>query len=129
MTDFAIRLERLPSGAVTVAPRGELDLEHAYAFDHELRRVEGERPPCIVIDLRELRFAASCGIARLIAARRRARRAGRRLVLVRGGPAIQRLLALTGVDETFEIVGQIPIELCEERPGSDALNAATAGQP
>jgi len=111
---FGLTLERLRSGAVRVAPRGELDLEHAYTFDEELRGVEESRPPCIVLDLRELGFVDSCGIARLLAAQRRARRSGRRLLLVRGGRGIQRLLALTAVDEMFEIVGDIPIELCEE---------------
>ena len=37
-----------------------------------------------MIDLRELNFLDSCGLSRLLAARRRARRAGHRLVLVRG---------------------------------------------
>jgi anti-sigma B factor antagonist len=103
--------ELLPSGAVRVALHGELDLNHAYSFDEELRLVEGSRPPCIVLDLRELTFMDSCGLGRLLAARRRARRAGRRLVLVRGGRAIQSLLAMTGMDEAFEIVGEIPASL------------------
>jgi anti-sigma B factor antagonist len=103
--------ELLPSGAVRVALRGELDLNHAYSFDEELRLVEGGRPPCIVLDLRELTFMDSCGLGRLLAARKRARRAGRRLVLIRGGRAIQSLLAMTGVEEAFEIVGDIPAAL------------------
>jgi anti-sigma B factor antagonist len=103
--------ETLPSGAVRIALRGELDLNHAYSFDEELRAVEGGRPPCIVLDLRELTFMDSCGLGRLLAARRRARRAGRRLVLVRGGRAISALLAMTGMDEAFEIVGDIPASL------------------
>jgi anti-sigma B factor antagonist len=103
--------EVLPSGAVRVALRGELDLHHAYVVDEELRHVEGGRPPCIVLDLRELTFMDSCGLGRLLAARRRARRDGRRLVLVRGGRAIQQMLALTGLDEAFEIVGDVPAAL------------------
>jgi anti-anti-sigma factor len=74
---------QLPSGAVRVAPRGELDLERAYTFDEELRRVEAAEPPCILLDLRELSFVDSAGIARLLAAQRRARRAGRRFSALR----------------------------------------------
>ena len=114
MKRFGLTLEQLRSGAVRVAPRGELDLEHAYTFDEELRKVEDRRPPCIVLDLRELGFVDSCGIARLLAAQRRARRAGRRLLLVRGPRGIQRLLALTAANETFEIVGDVPIELRDQ---------------
>jgi anti-sigma B factor antagonist len=119
MRGFGLTFEQLPSGAVRVALRGELDLEHAYTFDEELRRVEQERPPCILLDLRELAFMDSCGLGRLVAARRRARRAPHRLLLVRGGRAVHRLLALTAVEEAFEIVGEVPSELREapEPPG------------
>src|SRR4051795_7519080 len=104
MQDFGLIVEELGSGAVRITLRGELDLAHAYTFDEELRQVEASRPPCIVLDLRELRFLDSCGLARLLAARRRARRAGHRLVLVRGRPAVQQVFALTAVDESFEMV-------------------------
>jgi anti-sigma B factor antagonist len=109
MRGFGLVVEDLRDGAVRIAPRGELDLEHAYAFDEELRRVEGRHPECVVLDLRELRFVDSCGVSRLVAARRRALRAGRRLVLVRGTVTVQRILALTAVDELFETVSDLPL--------------------
>src|SRR5262245_18565073 len=111
MRGFGLTIEPLAGGAVCVALRGELDLEHAYTFDEELRRVEGGRPDCLVLDLRGLSFLDSCGVARLLAARRRARREKRRLVLVRGGTAVTRLLAITAVDEHFESVSELPEEL------------------
>ena len=104
MRGLALTIERLSENAVKIALRGELDLEHAYTFDEELRRVEALGPECICLDLRELSFLDSCGLARLVAARRRARRGGHRLVLVRGPAAVQRLFQLTAVDEAFEIV-------------------------
>src|SRR4051812_42315810 len=116
MTGYGLTVERLPSGAVCLALRGELDLAHAYSFDAELRRVEDAVPPCIVLDLRDLTFMDSCGLGRVVAARRRARRAGRRLILVRGGRAVQRLLEMTGVDEAFEIVGDVPVALRQPAP-------------
>jgi anti-anti-sigma factor len=111
MRGFRLTIEPLAGGAVRVALRGELDLEHAYGFDEELRRVEGGTPPCVVLDLRGLSFLDSAGLARLLAARRRAQRARRRLLLVRGGPAIQRLFAITAVEEHFEMVRELPADL------------------
>ena len=104
MRGLALTIERLERNAVRIALRGELDLEHAYTFDEELKRVEALQPDCICLDLRELTFLDSSGLARLVAARRRARKTGRRLVLVRGTPAVQRVFQLTAVDEAFEIV-------------------------
>ena len=111
MRGFGLTIEPLAGGAVCVALRGELDLEHAYTFDEELRRVERGRPHCLVLDLRGLSFLDSCGLARLLAARRRARREQRRLLLVRGGTAVTRLLAITAVGEHFETVSEVPEEL------------------
>jgi anti-anti-sigma factor len=110
MKGFGVTFECLPSGAVPVALRGELDLTHAYTCDEGLPRVEEEGPPCIVVDLRELNFVDSAGCR---ASWRRARRAGRRLLLVRGGRAVQRVLSLTAVEETFEMVGDVPTALRE----------------
>lgn len=111
MRGFGLTIEPLAGGAVCVSLRGELDLEHAYTFDEELRRVERERPHCLVLDLRGLSFLDSCGLARLLAARRRARREKRRLLLIRGGAAVTRLLAITAVGEHFETVSELPEEL------------------
>ena len=111
MRGFGLTIEPLAQGAVHVTLRGELDLEHAYTFDEELRRVEARRPPCLVIDLRQLSFVDSCGLARLLAARRRARREGRRMLLVRGSAAVQRLLVLTALSEQFDQVSELPAEL------------------
>ena len=104
MRGLALTIEQLKDDAVKIALKGELDLEHAYTFDEELKRVEALNLRCICLDLRELTFLDSCGLARLVAARRRAMKAGRRLVLVRGSVAVQRVFQLTAVDEAFEIV-------------------------
>jgi anti-anti-sigma factor len=111
MQGFGLTIEELDAGTVRIALRGELDLAHAYTFDEELRRVEDARPTCVILDLRQLDFLDSCGLARLLAARRRARKAGHRLLLVRGPAAIQRLFALSAVDEVFEMVSEIPLAL------------------
>src|SRR5215212_4413427 len=111
MRGFGLTIEPLAGGAVRVALRGELDLEHAYTFDEEMRRVEDKRPSCVVLDLRGLVFLDSSGLGRLLAANRRAQRARRRLLLVRGSATVQRLLAITAVNQHFETVSDVPVEL------------------
>ena len=68
MQGFGLIIEDLDADAVRIALHGELDLAHAYTFDAELQQVEARRPRCICIDLRELSFLDSCGLARLLAA-------------------------------------------------------------
>ena len=106
MTGFELTVQHLGTGAVSLRMRGALDLAYAYRFDDELRHVERDAPRCLVLDLRELDFVDSAGMSRIMAARRRARRTGRRLVLVRGSSAVQRFLQLAALTEHFEYVNQ-----------------------
>jgi anti-anti-sigma factor len=57
-----------------------------------------------VVDLRGLTFIDSSGVSGVLAAARRARDAGSRLVCVPGPPSIRRVFELTGVDTVVEWV-------------------------
>ena len=105
-------------GAVRVSLSGELDLGNAYAFDRRMLTVEARHPTLIVVDLRGLTMLDSAGLARLVSAQRRARRGGWRLVLVRGGKIIQRVLQTTRLDELLEMTNDPEQYLREPRPGS-----------
>ena len=96
---------------------GELDLATAYAFDRQLLEVEQRGPTLIVVDLRELTMIDSAGLARLVSAQRRARKGGWRLVLVRGGRAIQRVLQTTQLVEHFDIARDMPTALGDPSSG------------
>jgi anti-sigma B factor antagonist len=104
MHGFELTVQHMGTGAVSIKLRGALDLAYAYRFDDELRHAERDASSCLVLDLRELDFVDSAGISRILAARRRARRSGRRLVLVRGSRAVQRFLQLAALTEHFEFV-------------------------
>jgi anti-anti-sigma factor len=95
---------------------GELDLGSAYAFDRRLLAIEQEKPKLIVVDLRGLTMLDSAGLARLVSAQRRARKGGWKLVLVRGGRAIQRVLTTTQLVEHFDIARDLPGALGEAGP-------------
>jgi anti-sigma B factor antagonist len=101
---FGLTTDELSDGVVRVAVAGELDYGCAYVFDAELRAVEERFPRVVVLDLRLLRFLDSTGLSRILAAHRRALRDGRRLVVVRGGRAVQRLFAMTAMDDHLEMV-------------------------
>jgi anti-sigma B factor antagonist len=69
--------------ASIVAVTGELDIATVPRLDRALRRAEVDAA-LVVLDLRELEFPDSSGAHLLLAADRRIRRAGGRLVVVRG---------------------------------------------
>ena len=70
----------------------------------ELRRVEADEPPVVVLDLSRLTFLDSTGLRCLVTADERARDAGRRLVIVRGPEPVQRVFTITRLEERLEMV-------------------------
>jgi anti-sigma B factor antagonist len=104
VTPIHLTVQRPDRDTVQVTVRGALDLVRAYDFDDAMRRIERAAPRRLLLDLRELEFLDTTGLSRLMAVRRRCRRAGRRLVLVRAPQAVHRLVA-TSSDEQFEVVG------------------------
>jgi anti-sigma B factor antagonist len=101
---LGITIESIGPETVCVALSGELDFSRAYTFDAEMLRLESSKPSSIVLDLRSLNFLDSAGLGRVLALQRRAKRDGRRLVVVRGCRAIERLFALTALDTRLEMV-------------------------
>ena len=100
-----LTVEHGGDGTVCIAPHGELDLGTVYGFDAEVRRLEEDtRPAAMVVDLRDVTFVDSAGLARLIAVAERARRRGQRARFVRGPRAVTRLFALTGLSAAIEWV-------------------------
>src|SRR3712207_5618243 len=89
---------------------GELDISSATKVEDELARVEPNQPETLVLDLRNLAFMDSTGLRLLIAADTRARNAGRKLLIVKGPEAVQRVFRITRLEERLEIVDDVPLE-------------------
>jgi len=92
------------NGLVHVALVGELDLSTVAKVQEELRRVEASAPATLVVDLSKLTFLDSTGLRCIVTADERARTDGRRIVIVRGPDAVQRVFAITRLDERLEMV-------------------------
>ena len=93
-TEYAGRCARL-------ALCGELDLATVRVLEDELRAVARRDIRRIEIDLRQLTFIGSTGIAALLQANARARDTGLSLTLVRGPQSVQRIFELTGIVSQF----------------------------
>jgi anti-anti-sigma factor len=91
-------------GHVTVSLKGELDLSSVGKVEEELERVEKDGPAVLVLDLSQLSFLDSTGLRAVVTADERARSGGRRLVIVRGPDPVQRVFAITRLEERLEMV-------------------------
>jgi anti-anti-sigma factor len=95
---------RADGRAVVIAFAGELDLASASAAQAELDRVAGSDVERVIADLSGLTFMDSTGLAILVKASRAAKESAHRFVVIKGGPQVERLFALTGMDEELELV-------------------------
>ena len=102
----ALRMSSAREGAVhTICLFGELDLG-TDRVDAELQRVEATDAWMIVVDLSGLTFISSTGVQLLVDAEGRSRADSQRLALLRGPPAVQRVLESCGVDAALPFATQ-----------------------
>jgi anti-anti-sigma factor len=88
-----------PVALVTL--RGELDMLATAELEQELERLTED---VVALDLRSLLFLDSAGLRTIMLARNRLGSEDRRLVLVRGPQAVQRVFEITRTTDRLEFV-------------------------
>lgn len=96
---------------------GELDFAAVVHLGQTLRAAQ--RSNRLVLDLRGLTFIDVSGVQIVVDAARRARRAGGRLMIVRGPPQVDRLFTLAGASKHILI-----FDLAADEPSAELLDAA-----
>jgi anti-sigma B factor antagonist len=94
-------------GAPVIHVRGELDLSTCEQVETALAQAEGANPPTLVLDLSGISFMDSTGVRTLLQADSRARRDGRRLLLIAPPEPAARVLRVTLLDRRFEFIGDL----------------------
>jgi anti-anti-sigma factor len=105
---FECKVRSNGAAATWIHARGELDLDSAPQFERALRDSLSSAL-LVVVDLRELTFIDSAGLHLILEADARARRSGRRLLLVRGATQVDRLFGILGLSKRLEIIDLRPI--------------------
>ena len=107
MTILEVQTEDRGDGLAHVTLRGELDLSTVSRVQDELQHVESSGPHTVVLDLSGLSFLDSTGLRCVVSANERATTEGRRFVLVKGPESVQRVFAITRLDERLEMVDDV----------------------
>ena len=95
------RPECLAHRGYFVSLHGELDLSNADALRAEFARIEATSVSRIVLDLSELEFIDSTGLAVILGAHERARNDGYVLRVLRPTGQVARVFELCGLDEVL----------------------------
>ena len=89
--------------AVSLAVRGEIDMDNAGHLSHLIGAVLARRPRFVAIDAAGITFLGAAGIQALLKQRAQAARLGCRLVIRRPHPAVQQVLQASGDLAAFDL--------------------------
>ncbi len=104
-----VRTEVVPAdGACVVRLAGELDADDAPGVRSLLAEQVLEGSGSLVLDLSELVFVDSAGLAALVAAHKGTRAAGTCLVLAGVSPQVAKVLAISGLDGVLTVAPSVP---------------------
>jgi anti-sigma B factor antagonist len=101
--NFSVALMR-DGETVTIATSGELDLENVDRYREAIEEAEASDATRIVIDLSDLDYIDSSGLAAVLVAGRRSDLDGHRLFVKAGHGEVRRLLELTALDQTLNLI-------------------------
>lgn len=91
-------------GNPVVRLEGELDMLQEPALRDTFQRVERDRPPTVIVDLRGLSFIDSTGLRVFLEADARAKGGGRQLVFAKGRGDLPKVFHLTLLDRRLTFV-------------------------
>jgi anti-anti-sigma factor len=101
--NFSVAMTR-DGDTVTIATAGELDLDNVERYREVIEAAETSDATRIVIDLSALDYIDSSGLAAVLVAGRRSDLAGQRLFVRAGHGEVRRLLELTALDQTLNLI-------------------------
>lgn len=90
-----------------VTLRGELDLSGTDRLRAALEQAEEPPTGLLILDLSELDFIDSTGLEIVLRAARRAHDAGRRLAVARPSTYVRRLLKVTAIDQSLDVIEDV----------------------
>jgi anti-sigma B factor antagonist len=96
-------------GALIVRPRGEIDLGRSPSLRQQLTEAMSRKFNRMVIDLSDVPYMDSSGVATLVEAMQQSRRSGSKLVLCGMQDKVRSIFEIARLDTVFTIVAD-----CEE---------------
>ena len=103
VVDLNASLSNEPDGSLVVALEGELDMESSRLVSECVSTALDAGEVRIVIDLRDVRFIDSRGLAALVTVHRDAEEAGKSLVVRSPTKRALDLFKMTGIDQVLQI--------------------------
>jgi anti-sigma B factor antagonist len=102
-TSLTVKIESQP-GATILAPQGDVDMSRAPSFREHVRVAQHAKPERLVIDMGEVEYMDSSGLATLVEAMRNAKGLGVDMVLCGLNPRVMAVFEIARLHQFFRIV-------------------------
>ncbi|GJM17793.1 MAG: putative anti-sigma factor antagonist [Phycisphaeraceae bacterium] len=95
------------SGAMIVAPRGDVDMSRSPVLRQSLRDVQGGSPARVVVNLSDVDYMDSSGLATLVEAMRAAKGANTKMILCGMNDKVRAIFEIARLHHFFTIVDSV----------------------
>lgn len=97
-----LKVEKL-DGIVDIVPQGEIDLHNSPQLRQNLQQIIKDGKTNVIINLKNVSYMDSSGLATLVEAFQKLMKKGKKLVLYSLSDAVKNILSITRLDEIFAI--------------------------
>ena len=101
--DFPIDVEQNEGGVVVVRPQGEVDLASSPQLRAKLTELIGGKPTRMILDLSQVSYMDSSGVATLVEAMQQCRRNSATLALAGLQARVRSVFEIARLDTVFDI--------------------------
>lgn len=105
-TGLTINTVKHPGGIV-VTPSGDIDLTAAPLLKSELKKAQSISAERLILDLGDVPYMDSSGLATLVEAMQTSRRTGKKLILCSLSPRVRAIFEIAKMQMVFTIVGSV----------------------
>ncbi len=91
-------------GATVLSPQGDVDMSRSPSFREHVRLAQRAKPERVVIDMTDVEYMDSSGLARLVEAMRNGKKLGVDLVLCGLNPKVLAIFEIARLHQFFTIV-------------------------
>jgi anti-sigma B factor antagonist len=123
-----VNVDRLHACTALVCVRGEMDQDTVTDLNVVVERCFADSFTTVLLDLGDVPLCDSAGLGALVLADRAARALGSRVHLVEVGPALPRLLQLTGLDQVLSVRPDLAVVTRSSGPQQVSDPGPEAGQ-
>jgi anti-sigma B factor antagonist len=107
MTDQIDVETEFVDGATVLRPKGDVDLSRAPSLREKISAAQRDQPDRLIIDLGEVPYMDSSGVATLVEALQVARRTGGKLVLCNLHEKVRSIFEIARLDMVFAIAADL----------------------